>query len=172
MSLVVNDFCFEIRVANREIGRRHYLGEHALHEFFVKRSPVHDDFRVFQKKGLEERKPHEVIPMAMRQEKVVLIAPFFDEMIAATPDAGARIDDDDIVTGGPNFKAGGIAAVLDILFPGDRYGAPCAPASNNHRSPSGLNGKAIPGFTPRGGRLFAILLGDTEVVIRCSRHEK
>jgi hypothetical protein len=110
--------------------------------------------------------------MAMREEKVVLIAPFFDEMIAATPDAGARVDDDDIVTGGPNFQASGIAAVLDILSSGDRYGAPCTPTSNNHRSPSGINSKAIPGFANKGGHLFAILLGNTEVAIRRFRHEK
>ena len=110
--------------------------------------------------------------MAMREKKVVLIAPFSDEMIAATPDAGARIDDDDIVAGGPNFQAGGVAAVLDILFSGDRYGAPCAPASNYHRSPSGMNSNAIPIFANRGGHLCAILLGNTEVPIRRSRHEK
>jgi hypothetical protein len=110
--------------------------------------------------------------MAMGEDKVVLIAPFFDEMIPATPNAGTRIDDDDIVTGGPNLQTGGITTVLDILFSGDRYGAPCAPASNNHRSPSGINGNAKPEFTNRGWYLFAILLGNTELTNGRLRHEK
>ena len=110
--------------------------------------------------------------MAVGKEKIVLIATFFDQLIAATSNTGAGIDDDDIVAFGPDFKAGGIPPVLDILFPGDRYGASSAPASNNHRSPSGLSCNSNPRFAEEGWHFLAIRPGQAGVIIRRWRHEK
>jgi hypothetical protein len=110
----------------------------------MKMAPVHNNFRVLKKKRFEKREPHQVVPVAVGEEKIVLIPSLIKELITAAPHTGSRIDNDNIITLGPDLKAGGIPSILDIFRPGNRYGAPCAPTSNNHRSPLGLHCKLTP----------------------------
>ncbi len=94
--------------------------------------PMNYNFRMLQKEGFEKGEAHEMVPVAVGEEKIIFIASFLKELISATPHSGPRIHDDNIITLGPNFQAGGIPSVPDVLRPGNRYGASCAPASNNH----------------------------------------
>ena len=119
--------------------------------------PVHNNFRVLEKQGFKKRESHEVIPVPVGEEKIVLIASLIKELISATPHAGTRIDDDNIIASGPNFQTSGIPTVLYVLRSGNRYGASCSPATNNHRSPSGLHNRPDPDATEYGVYLFAML---------------
>jgi hypothetical protein len=54
--------------------------------------------------------------MGMGEDKVILEAFFIDQMVAESSNSGSGIDDNDIITFGPDFDAGGITAVFVILL--------------------------------------------------------
>ena len=70
--------------------------------------------------GLEEWKAHDVVPVGVGENKMVLRVPFAIQLIAAAANARAGIDQDEISAPGPDFEAGGIAPVFQIRFTGNR----------------------------------------------------
>jgi hypothetical protein len=81
---------------------------------------MHANFRVFEEEGFEEGKTHQVIPMPVGEQKIVLVAALFDQGVAQPANPRAGIDDDDIVALRPDFQACGVATILDVFA--SRYG--------------------------------------------------
>lgn len=71
--------------------------------------------------GFKEWKAHNVVPVGVGENKMVLQVTFTIQLIAATTNARTGINQDEISTLGPDFKAGGIAPVFQIRFTGNRY---------------------------------------------------
>ena len=95
----------------------------------MERPAMHPDLRVLQKQGLEIRKPHQMVPVPVGQNKIILVTPLPDEMIAEPPNPRTRIHNDNVVALGAYLEACGIAAVLDILLPGNRDRASRPPST-------------------------------------------
>jgi len=52
----------------------------------------------------------------MGEEKIERIARLIDQFVAQPPDPGTRVDNDNVIALGSDFKAGGVAAIFVILF--------------------------------------------------------
>jgi hypothetical protein len=115
---------FYIRIFYGEVRRRHNPGKDFFNKFVVKRATVHVHLSAFKIKGLEEGKAHQMIPVGMGENKMDLAAFFIGQLIAKSSNAGSGIHDNNISTLGTNFKAGGIPAIFEILFSGNRYRTP------------------------------------------------
>ena len=79
------------------------------------------DFRSAEKQRFEKGKPHQVVPVAVCEKKIVAIAAFFDEMITQPSDAGSGINDDDVIAVRVNGHAGGIPSIRIVSFSGNGY---------------------------------------------------
>jgi hypothetical protein len=64
---------------------------------------MHLQFCSFKVKGFEEGETHEMVPMGMGEKKVHIIGFLIGEFISKTPDAGAGIDNDNIIAVGSDF---------------------------------------------------------------------
>jgi hypothetical protein len=64
---------------------------------------MHSQFCSFEIKGFKEGKTHEMVPMGMGEKKVNGIGFFIGEFISKTPDAGAGIDNNNIIAVGSDF---------------------------------------------------------------------
>jgi hypothetical protein len=66
----------------------------------------------FEIKGLKEGKAHEMIPMAMGEQKMDRIALFLGDVVPESSDTGAGINNNHIIAFGSDFQAGRIAAIF------------------------------------------------------------
>jgi len=69
----------------------------------------------------------------VRQEQCEILPTFGDKGIARFPDSRSGIDQQNIITIVPNFQAGRIAAIAQIIFSGNRDGASGPPTAYDHR---------------------------------------
>jgi len=73
---------------------------------------VHQKFGAFVKNGSEKGKSHDMIPVGMRENEMILEATFIKQLVAKPSNSGPRVHDDNIIAFGPDFDAGRISAVL------------------------------------------------------------
>jgi hypothetical protein len=57
-----------------------------------------------------------MIPVGVGKNTIIVMNAFFDELVAESSNPGARVDNDDIATSGPNLDTGSIAAIFDVFF--------------------------------------------------------
>ena len=72
----------------------------------------------------EKRKSHQMVPVAVGDEKMVGVALVNHQLVAEAANAGTGIDDEGIATFGDDFKASRVTAVAQVLRPADRDGTP------------------------------------------------
>ena len=90
----------------------------------MKRTAVHVQVGSFEIQGLEEGKAHQMIPVRMGEKEIDAAAFFIGQFVAQPADTGAGIHHNNFATFSADFQTGGIAAILQVLFPGYRYRAP------------------------------------------------
>ena len=73
---------------------------------------------VFEKHRFEKRKTHDVVPVGMGEDEMIVETAFFNQAVAQAADAGPGVHDNDIVTFRSNFNTGGVPAVFQVLRPG------------------------------------------------------
>lgn len=56
-----------------------------------------------------------MVPVTVGQEEVILKTILIDQIFSESPYAGSGINDDDVITLGSDFQAGGVAAVFEIF---------------------------------------------------------
>jgi hypothetical protein len=57
-----------------------------------------------------------MIPVRMGKQKIESPSPLLAQMVSQSPDTGPGVNNNDIITIGPDFNTGGITTVFDILF--------------------------------------------------------
>jgi hypothetical protein len=65
---------------------------------------------------LEKWKPHQMIPVGMSEDEMILKVIILHQLVAEPADSGSSIDDNDIAAFCPDFKAGGIASVFKVML--------------------------------------------------------
>ena len=58
-----------------------------------------------------------MVPVGMGKDEMIRKMSLIHQLISQPPDAGAGIDNDDVIVFGSDFQAGGIAAVFDNTSP-------------------------------------------------------
>ena len=115
--ILMHDFGLQFRIFYRKkTGPSSPCGQHAFDKFAVKRTFMHQKFGVFIENGLEKGKPHDVVPVGVGKDKMEEQTALGQHLVAESPDTGPCIEDDNIVTLGPDFNAGGITAVFYVVF--------------------------------------------------------
>jgi hypothetical protein len=57
-----------------------------------------------------------MIPVGVCKNEIIAMNAFFGEFVSESSNPGARVDNDDIATSGPNLDAGGIATIFNVFF--------------------------------------------------------
>ena len=57
-----------------------------------------------------------MIPVGMSEDEIILIEIFLNQLVAKPADSGSSIDDNDIAAFCPDFNAGGITSVFNIML--------------------------------------------------------
>ena len=61
-----------------------------------------------------------MVPVSVGEDKMEFFSFFIDQLVAQFAYTGSGINDDDIITFCPDLDTGGITAILEILFSGNR----------------------------------------------------
>ena len=85
---------------------------------------MHTDGDMVKVEWFEERPTHQVVPVAVGDEKMIGKALVNQELIAEAADAGTGIDNEGIPAFGDDFEAGCVATVSKIFRSADRNGSP------------------------------------------------
>lgn len=76
---------------------------------------MHDQVGTAIEKGFEKRKAHKVVPMGVGKKEMIGEPFFFEQAVAQAANSGTGINDNDLVLGAADLKAGGVTAVFEIL---------------------------------------------------------
>lgn len=82
-----------------------------------KRAPMHVNPGRRLVERFEKRKPHQVIPVGMGEDKIKFKSFFTDELITQTTYTGSGIQDNQIIAFGSNFNTCGITTVFFKFTP-------------------------------------------------------
>jgi len=108
-------FRAQIRIFHREMWwcqytRDHFLGVHARVW-----ASKYINFCLTAEQGFEERQAHDMIPVGVCKNEVVLMNALFDEFVSEFSNPGSGIDNDDITASGLNLNTGGVPAIFEIF---------------------------------------------------------
>jgi len=73
--------------------------------------------------------------MTVCNQEMVGVALVFDKQIAESANAGAGVDNENIIAFGSDFEACGIATIAEVLPAGNRNGSPGPPHPDSHHKP-------------------------------------
>ena len=82
----------DIRIFDREVGRRHEFGQDRFHKFAMIRAAVQLDAGTFKIQWFKKRKAHQMVPMGMGKNKIEIAAFFLCQVVAQSANTGAGVD--------------------------------------------------------------------------------
>jgi hypothetical protein len=128
----VVDRRIEVFKKNGEKGACHGFREKFLDVALSSGASHEVNGRILLKKRFKKWEPKDVVPVGMCKNKIQVLPLFLHESVAQSPYARSRVDDNYLIIFRPYFQTSCIAAILDKLSAGDRYGTASPIAANYH----------------------------------------
>jgi hypothetical protein len=140
----VLDMRIKLGFADRKEAVLQLHGQGAMDAFIGHRiqAAVDLDAVVLDEHGREERQALNMVPMGMGNKDMRGNGHFPGQRMGQRVNAGAGVENDQIIVVGSDFYAGGVAAIFDSVRPRCRNGSPDAPEFEFHNCSLGCDKRA------------------------------